>query len=78
MGQFKSLKQIFVSRSRSPVFELVRDFYVINIWFKFEEKIQNTSKVFVFTRNHTDDDNDADDDKTNNNVSPPDRGETLP
>ena len=36
---------------------------MINIWFKFEDKIQNTSKVIVFTRNHTDDDTD-DDDKT--------------
>ena len=46
-------------RSRSPVFELVRDLYVINTWFKFEGKIQNTSEVIVFTRNHTDDDVDA-------------------
>ena len=38
---------------------------MINIWFKFEDKIQNTSKVIVFTRNHTDDDG------TKNNVSPP-------
>ena len=42
------------SRSRSPVFQLVWELYVINTWFKFEDKIQNTSKVIVFTRNHTD------------------------
>ena len=36
--------------------------YVINTWFKFEDKIQNTSKVIVFTRNHTD--NDDVDDRT--------------
>ena len=35
--------------------------YVINTWFKFEDKIQNLSKVIVFTRNQTDD---ADDDGT--------------
>ena len=59
----------------SPVFKLVRDLYVINRWFKFEDKIQNTSKVIVFTRNHTDDDDDdtddtddADDDGTKNNM----------
>ena len=46
---------------------------MINIWFKFEGKIQNTSKVIVFTRNHTDDDDtdDDDDDGTKNNMSPP-------
>ena len=47
---------------------------MINIWFKFEDKIQNTSKVIVFTRNHTDGDNadDAgDDDGTKNKMSPP-------
>ena len=43
---------------------------MINIWFKFEYKIQNTSKVFVFTRNHTDND-EADEDGTKNNMSPP-------
>ena len=51
---------------------------MINIWFKFEDKIQNTSKVIVFTRNHTDvedDDADNDDDDGNkNNMSPPGRG----
>ena len=57
----------------SPAFELVQDLYVINIWFKFEDKIQYTSKVIVFTRNHTDED-DADD-GTKNNMSPPGRGE---
>ena len=49
---------------------------MINTWFKFEDKIQNTSKVIVFTRNHTDDnDDDADnnDDGTKNNMSPPGR-----
>ena len=38
---------------------------MINIWFKIEDKIQNTSKVIVFTRNHTEDNN-ADDDGTKN------------
>ena len=52
---------------------------MINIWFKFEDKIQNTSKVIVFTRNETDDDHDdgaddEDDDGTKNNMSPPGRG----
>ena len=50
---------------------------MINIWFKFEDKIQNTSKVIVFTKNHTDDDNDndvEDDDRTKNNMFPPGRG----
>ena len=47
---------------------------MINTWFKFEEKIQNLSKVIVFTRNHTDDDDDAVDDGTKTNVSPPSRG----
>ena len=28
---------------------------MINTWFKFEYKIQNTSKVIVFTSNHTGD-----------------------
>ena len=59
----------------SLVFELVQDLYVINIWFKFEDKIQNTLKVTVFTRNHTDDDDnddadDDDDDGTKNSTSP--------
>ena len=40
---------------------LSETFYVINTWFKFEDKIQNTSKVIVLTRNHTDDD--ADDER---------------
>ena len=43
---------------------------MINICFKFEDKIQNTSKVIVFTRNHTDDSDDADD-ETIKNMSPP-------
>ena len=53
---------------------------MINTWFKFEGKIQNTSKVIMFTRNNTDDDdNDAydtddADDGTKNNMSPPSRG----
>ena len=38
---------------------------MINTCFKFEDKIQNTSKVIVFTRNYTDDD----DDGTKNNMS---------
>ena len=47
-----------------------------SIWFKFEDKIQNISKVIVFTRKYTDD-NEADDDdankddRTKNNVSHP-------
>ena len=44
---------------------------MINIWFKFEDKIQNTSKVIAFTRNHTDDDDADDDHETKNNMSPP-------
>ena len=40
---------------------------MINTWFKFEDKIQNTSKVFMLTRNHTDN-------KTKNNMSPLGRG----
>ena len=51
---------------------MVRDVYVINTWSKREAKIQNTSKVIVFTRNHTDDD--TDDDGTKNNTSPDGRG----
>ena len=43
---------------------------MINCWFKFEGKIQNTSKVIMFTRNHTDDDADVDA-GTKNNLSPP-------
>ena len=43
---------------------------MINTWFKFEGKIQNASKVIMFTRNHTDDSKDTDDDGTKNNVSP--------
>ena len=38
---------------------------MINTWLKFEVKIQNDSKVTVFTRNHTDDD---DDKGTKNNI----------
>ena len=49
---------------------------MINIWFKFEDIIQNASKVSLFTRVHTDDDDDDDDaddddDGTKNNMSPP-------
>ena len=40
------------------------------LWFKFEDEIQNTSKVIVFTRNHTNDDAD-DNGGTKNNMSPP-------
>ena len=36
-------------------------------WIKLEGKIQNDSKVIVFTRNHTDD---ADDNGTKNIVTP--------
>ena len=43
-------------------------------WFKFKDKIQNTSKVIVFTRNHTDHDNADEDDETKNNMSSPGRG----
>ena len=42
---------------------------MINCWFKFEGKIQNASKVIMFTRNHTDDDADVDA-GTKNNLSP--------
>ena len=46
---------------------------MIHTWFKFEDKIHNTSTVIMFTRNHTDNDSDADndDDGTKNNMSPP-------
>ena len=48
---------------------------MINTWFKFEDKIQNTSKVIMFTRNCKDDDNDdaedTDKDDDKNNMSPP-------
>ena len=47
---------------------------MINIWVKFEDKIHNTFKVIVFTRNHTDDDYDADDDRTKNKMSSPSPG----
>ena len=52
---------------------------MINTWFKFEDKIQNTSKVIVFTRNHTDvnDDDADDDDGTKNNMSPPVGGDII-
>ena len=49
---------------------------MINTWFKFEDKIQNISRVIVFTRNHIDDADDEVDDITKNNISPPGRGET--
>ena len=42
------------SRPRSHGFKLVRDLYMTNIWFKFECKLPNNSKVIVFTRNRTD------------------------
>ena len=42
---------------------------MINTWFKFEDKIQNTSILIRFTRNHRDDD--TDDDRTKSNMSPP-------
>ena len=50
--QFK-LQDKILTRSRSPVFELIQNLHV-NTWFKFEGKIQNASKVIAFTRNHTD------------------------
>ena len=62
----KSLKPNLTLKIKVKVFELVRDIYVIK-WFKFEDKIQNTSKVIVFTRNHTDDNSD-DDDGTKTNM----------
>ena len=40
------------SRSRSPVFELVRDLYVVNTWFKFEGKIPNDSCYHVHKESH--------------------------
>ena len=54
--------------SRSPVFELIRDLYVINTWFKFEGKIQNDSKL-SHSQGITHDDDDADEDRTKNNMS---------
>ena len=47
---------------------LVQYLYVINAWFKFEDNIQNTSKVIMFIRNHIDD---GKDNGTKNNMSPP-------
>ena len=32
-------------QGQGPVFELVQDLYVINTWFKFEDKIQNPQKL---------------------------------
>ena len=46
------------------------DRYLVQV----EGKIQNASKVITFTRNHTDDDEDADEDGTKNNMSRPGRG----
>ena len=46
---------------------------MINIWCKFEDKIQNTSKVIVLTRNHTDDDEGT----KNNIMSPPPVGDII-
>ena len=64
-------------RSRSPVFELVRDLYVIDTcWFKFEDIIHNDLKVVTFPRNHTEDDADDADDGTKNHMSPPSQGGT--
>ena len=45
---------------------------MIKTQYKFESKIPNDSKVIVFTRNHTDDD---DEDVTKNNMSPSVRGD---
>ena len=85
MGQFKTLKLIFykIRGQSSPVFEIIRDLNIINTQIntcfegKFEGKIQNASKVIVFTRNHTDADDFADDgnadDKTKHKKFP---GET--
>ena len=43
-------------------------------WFKFEDKIQNASKVIVFTRNHRDATDADDNNRTKNNMSPPSLG----
>ena len=40
------------------------DLYVINKWFKFEDKISNNLKIITFTRNH------SDNDRTKNDISP--------
>ena len=47
---------------------------MINTWFKFEDKIQNTLKVIVFTRNHTDDDDADDEEGPKYSMFPPRRG----
>ena len=39
---------------------------MIITWFKFEDKIQNNSKVIAVTRNHTDDN--VDNERTKNNI----------
>ena len=51
----------------------LRDIYVINTWFKFEDKIPNESKFAMFTRNHTDN---ADDDETKTICLPSQGGKT--
>ena len=64
----KNKKQNFVAFKANLTLKIkvkvkVRDLYVINTWFRFEGKIENASKVIVFTRNHTD----ADDDRRQQN-----------
>ena len=39
--------------SRSQIFEIVQDLYMINTQLKFEGKIDYGSKVVAFTRNYT-------------------------
>ena len=63
MVEFKKIKTKILEVSR-PIFKLVRDLHVTLHCFKFEDEIQIISKVTVFTRNHTDDD-----DGTKNNHS---------
>ena len=37
-------------KKRSQGFELVRNLNLINIWFKFEDKVKNDSKVIAITK----------------------------
>ena len=68
-GRFQG--QFYLEDQGQEFKELVKDLYVNNTWLKFEDKIQNTSKVIIFTRNHTDD---ATEPKTIHVCLPPVRG----
>ena len=44
---------ILVVKVKLPVFEIIRDLYMINTNLKFEAKVPNGSKTVAFTRNCT-------------------------